>query len=531
MIGIHDIVLSALSLLLAACPLWLAMRFNIAMLQLNVYKNFEQIEWLKANMRKQWLLVFLIIAGCVDCIFPNVILHVILMLIYILTFVIYRAMKRIYGAKKPLVFTSRVKRLIVTSVILTLGMLLVGIAFGRLSGTLAIALGGQLFVVLLANLINAPIERAVRNHYINDAKRILESCSDLVVIGITGSYGKTSMKFYLRDLLSVRYNVLATPESYNTPMGIVKTIRESMTPAVDIFICEMGARYVGEIKEICDIVHPHHGVITSIGPAHLSTFGSIENIAKTKFELADALGEGAMLFLNGDSELVIQEANRRHLDAIFYSSKSTSNAQFNASIDKLSDLGTDFSFSCTASGESCEYHTRLVGEHNVINLAGALAAANSFGIDLSALKTPMRKIMPVPHRMELKKHGSLTIIDDAFNSNPIGSRAALTTLKMFDGVRVLLTPGMVELGEDEERYNEEFGRYAAACCDWIVLVGERRTLPIRRGALGEGFDEKRIKAYNTFDEAYSFASKIEHEGRQLYILFENDLPDNYYATT
>lgn len=531
MLETYYITLFSLSLLAALMPAWYVLRFNLHMLQLNVYKNFEQVSWLKENARKQWLLGFLVIVGVMDCIFPNVVLHIILAVTYYLVFIVYRAMKRIYGKKKPLVFTSRVKRIVVTDLILSIIVLLIGFFTQLGPGVVGVVVGLQFVLVMLANLINSPIERGIRNYYINDAKRILKSCDNLVIIGITGSYGKTSMKFYLRDLLQSHFNVLATPESYNTPMGIVKTIRESLSPRTEVFICEMGARYVGEIKEICDIVHPHHGVITSIGPAHLSTFGSLENIQKTKFELSDALPRSGMLFLNADSELVVEEANKRDINAIFYSAADSAEADFIAEIKQLSDIGTDFSFRDASANKTCEYHTKLVGQHNVINLAGALAIACKLGIDLDELKIPMRRIASVPHRMELKKHGRLTIIDDAFNSNPVGSKAAVETLSMFDGIRVLLTPGMVELGDDEEKYNEQFGRYAAHCSDWIVLVGEARTKPIASGAQSEGFDIAHIKAYNTFDEAYAFASKIDTNGKQLYILFENDLPDNYYSIT
>lgn len=530
MLDISSVLVYAISLLIAICPMWLALRFNLHMLQLNVYKNAEQITWLIENKRKQWLLVLLIVLGIFDCLLPSLALHVFLVLIYLLTWLIFRAMKRIYSAKKPIVFTSRVKRLVATSIILNVIVLALSFVFGFGPGAIAIVVGGQFFIPLLANIINSPIEKAVQNYYINDAKKILKNCPDLIIIGITGSYGKTSMKFYLKELLSSKYRVLATPESYNTPMGIVKTIRSSLKPSTEIFICEMGARYVGEIKEICDIVHPTHGIITSIGPAHLSTFGSLENIQKTKFELADSLASGGLLFLNADSELVTQEAASRDLHPVFYSAKGSDVAEYVCKTEELNDAGCDFSFEDKSIGNLCHYHTKLVGEHNVINLCGALSVARKLGVDLNALKTSIRKIMPVPHRMELKKHGSITIIDDAFNSNPIGSRAAVETLAMFDGVKVLLTPGMVELGEQESAYNEQFGKYAAECCDWIVLVGESRTIPIREGAVSAGFDKEHIKAYNTFDEAYNFASKIEHDGKQLYILFENDLPDNYYTS-
>ena len=151
------------------------------------------------------------------------------------------------------------------------------------------------FLVLLSDIINSPAEKAVKSYYINDAKKILASRKNLRIIGITGSYGKTSCKYFLTKLLSPKYNVLMTPASYNTPMGVVKTIREQLKNSHEIFVCEMGAKNLGDIKELCELVHPQTGLISSIGPQHLESFKSIENVVKTKFELYDeVIGKGKM---------------------------------------------------------------------------------------------------------------------------------------------------------------------------------------------------------------------------------------------
>ena len=177
-------------------------------------------------------------------------------------------------------------------------------------------------------------------------------------------------------------------------------------------------------------------------------------------------------------------------------------------------------------GEEARYQTRLIGGHNVINLVGAIAVANRMGIPLVELKVPVRRLQPVPHRLQMRQQGNVTIIDDAYNSNPVGSKAAVETLAMFEGVRILITPGMVELGDSEEEYNYKFGTYAAGCCDYVALVGERHTRPIREGLLAEGFDETRIFTGEKLEDALQFAYGIREQGHK-YILLENDLPDNY----
>ena len=537
---------------LAVPAFWLTMRYNMHMYQLNVYMNGEQRAWIHKNFRLQWILVFAMGLGIVRMAAPLTgagwllwVLDILCWLTLTVIILVYRIIRQM-NQKKKLVFTPRVRRMIwcicIISVILLAAAFLTGGA-SCLSGMITFIVGAQLWMNMLSCIINRPIEKAVNQHYINDAKRILRSNPEMTIIGVTGSYGKTSVKFFLQTLLQQRYSVLVTPESYNTPMGVVITIRKFMKPSHEIFVCEMGARYVGEIKEICDLVHPHHGVITSIGPQHLDTFGSIENIKKTKFELADALPEGAMLFLNGDNEYIAGYLESRGGDegpsesglagarktggygnVTFYYSQGSGEG-YTASDIRLSNLGTDFTVTAP-DGESERYQMKLVGAHNVINVMGAIAVANRFGIPLKELRIPVRRLCPAQHRMEMKESGEVTIIDDAYNSNPIGSKAAVETLALFDGIRILITPGMVELGEDEDEYNRRFGTYAADCCDWILLVGEKHTAPIREGIMSKGFPEGNCRTFGKVEEAIDFAYRIRGEGHK-YILLENDLPDNY----
>ena len=527
-----DMVMCAITLLLAIAPIFLIARYNLHMLQLNGYVNSEHLTWINENFNKQWLLIALCITGVVQIVATLIPVLVIGWLFVSLSFVIYRLMKEM-NSKKPLHFTTRAIRILTTDYLICLVFIILTFRVlgpDSCSGVILLLVGLQFVLVPFSNTINRPAEHMVRAYYISKAKRRLRNCEGLTVIGVTGSYGKTSMKFYLQELLSSHYNVLVTPESYNTPMGIVKTINSSLSPAHEIFICEMGARYVGEIKEICDIVHPDHGVITAVGPAHLMTFGSLDNIAKTKFELADALPGDGKLFVNVDSELVARQLVKRCDEnklnnVVAYSATEGMPADYSALIENVSCDGTDFSVK--HNNGTTEFHTRLVGSHNVINITGAIAVATELGVTESEIVSNARKIVSVPHRMELKQHGAITIIDDAFNSNPVGSKVAVETLAMFDGMRILVTPGMVELGKDEEKYNFAFGGYAADCCDWIILVGEEHTRPIKNGALRAGFDAERIRVYNTFTEAIGFAYKIDCEGKPAFILLENDLPDNY----
>lgn len=516
------------------------LRYNLHMFQLNGYKNGEHIHWLKKNVSRQYLLIMIGLLGFLSMCLPGIVTLILQAAAALICLRYYLYLKKT-NTKKKLVYTARVKRLILTDSILTILLLaLTGGFLGikRIAGALAILTTLQIIALVAANWINRPVEGMINQHYINDAKKKLRSVPDLTVIGVTGSYGKTSVKYYLDTLLKEHFEVLITPESYNTPMGVVKTIRGSLKPSHQIFICEMGARHVGDIKEICDIVHPEHGIITSVGPQHLETFFNMENIVNTKFELADALPEVGLLFLNGDNEY-IRNHSARYKNKIFYTTGEWAKAkELESQIEegevsryyqtgdvKLSRTGTEFTVTAP-DGEKETFQMRLLGEHNVINVAGAIAVANTLGIPLRQLKVPVRRIQPVAHRMQLLERGNYTIIDDAFNSNPVGSRAAVETLKQFEGVRILITPGMVELGEKEEEYNYKFGTYAADCCDYILLVGEKHTEPIYRGVLESGFSQERCRVFEKLEDALSFAYSIKDEGHK-FILLENDLPDNY----
>ena len=298
--SLHGIALCALLVYL-----YFSARYFLHMFQLNSYTARVQWNWMRANKHRMILPFSLLVAALV-CGFVSARGAAYAYGFFALLCLAAAALSLPKKAKKPLVFTARLCRLFVTLGLLMFLLLLLAALLGGtgefvLFGIAAFVLP---FLIPAANKINAPIEAAVRRHYTNDAKKILASCPNLQIIGITGSFGKTSVKYFLTHLLSVRYNTLMTPESYNTPMGVVKTIRQSLRATHEIFVCEMGAKYVGDIRELCDIVHPTRGIVTSIGEQHLESFGSVENIIKTKYELADALPPDGILYVNLSSETI-----------------------------------------------------------------------------------------------------------------------------------------------------------------------------------------------------------------------------------
>ncbi len=433
-------------------------------------------------------------------------------------------------AKKPLVFTPRVIRLLITTVLWFLIICIINRFFGNQYSLLLIAVLYALvmapFAPIISNIINKPIEETIAKGFRNRAVKSLADMPDIKVIGITGSYGKTSVKFYLKELLSSKYEVLATPESYNTPMGVTKTINDMLRPTHQYFICEMGARNVGDIKELCDIVHPDYGIVTSIGPQHLESFKSIENIQSTKFELPDAVyektKEEGRIFLNQDNENI--SSYNKYNGAVTYSLKGI--GRYNATEIKTGRNGTEFTVTAP-NGDMQRYSMRLVGEHNVINVTGAIAVSHTLGISLKELVIPVRRLAPVEHRLNLIDQGELLIIDDAYNSNPSGAKAALETLAMFDeDIKVVITPGMVELGEEQDRLNREFGSEIADNADYAVIVDNRNTNAIKQGLLDKGFPEEKIWVASSFNDAMAFVKRIPGEAHKT-VLIENDLTDNY----
>lgn len=441
--------------------------------------------------------------------------------------------------KKPLVFTARVKRLYGVTAFLALACYIpvaiclspMEVYWGSYHG-ISIVLGTAMLITLfswvfmiIADIILMPVEKAICKHYINDAKRILRSMPDLKVIGITGSYGKTSTKHYLHRILSEKYDVLMTPGSFNTPMGVVRTVREYMKPYNEFFICEMGAKQSGDIKEICDIVNPTIGIITAVGPMHLESFKTIENVQATKFELADALSSDGLAVVNNDFEYC---ANRiiNNCKTERYAVTNQEGAQYRAINVKYTPDGTSFTVA-GPNGFSMDVHTKLLGECNVSDLLAAICVALSLNMNEKDIQYAIESISQVEHRLSMKKTpGGVTIIDDAFNSNPAGSKMAVDVLSQFTGgKRIIVTPGMIELGNQQYDLNRTLGENIGKNVDVAIVVGEYNRKAISEGILNTGFKEENLYIVDSFAKAQEVLSKILQSGDT--VLYENDLPDTF----
>ncbi len=493
--------------------------FYMHMFQLNSYFLKKQINWIKKNNKKIIFQNLIIIIATILFISNNIIYNVLGAILLGIS-IIYNIPKK--KSKVTFKITNRVKRMFITEILLILIIILINYnnyIFIKLSVLNILAP----IICVIANFINYPIEYIIRKKYINEAKKILKNMPDLIVIGITGSYGKTSVKNFLEKILEKKYEVLNTPKNYNTTMGVVKTIRENLKPTHQVFICEMGATKPKDIKEICDIVHPKLGIITSIGPQHLESFKSIDNIIKTKFELADSVKENnGMIFLNYDNEyLSKQKINQK---CITYGIKK--GLDYNAINISSSSRGSTFTMIDKNSNQEIEFKTKLIGSHNVINIVGAIAIGNYLGIPLIDIVPQVKSLKNVEHRLQLFSHERLDIIDDSYNSNPVSSKSAIDTLAQFEGTKIIVTPGLIELGNDEEKYNMELGKYATNFCDYIFLVNSKQSQYILKGINSTNYDKKKIFNVNSPQEAINKILNLNVNGK-ITVLLENDLPDNY----
>lgn len=443
-----------------------------------------------------------------------------------------------YESKKPLVMTKRAKRLMFISILLVLADYAIVVAlvylitgdiaryFPLWAGILAIIYLLSSYYILGANYIARPIEKRINRKYYDMASEKIRGMKNLISVGITGSYGKTSTKFALSAILNEKYSVLNTPESYNTPMGISKIINDKLTNEHEIFIAELGATRTGDIDEVAVLTNPKIGILTSIGPCHLETFKSIDNIMRTKYELIERLPDDGTAIFNYDNEYVKKLADKTFKKKLLYGIKNTEDADVFATDIKVGNKGSAFTLCINGLG-TIECETRLLGEHNILNILAGAAAAKVLGLSLEEIAKGISRVESVEHRLQLIDQGTgVIVIDDAFNSNPDGAKAALDVLDSFrDKRKIIVTPGMIELGDMEEEENKKFGENIARVCDVAVLVGKKRTAPIYNGIKSKEFNENNLYVVNSLNEASELLKTLTKVNDV--VLFENDLPDTY----
>ena len=520
-------ILNILLALSVAAAMVIPTKRALHMFQQNRYEFGRYTSWIKDTLSREkssliLMAVCVIVSGVFGLLVKGTAGKIVLIVLSLLAAVYLFLQEKKKTYIKPLVYTARVRRQIAVTVILS--ALCIALLLVLKADFLALFAGVVLPWLLIypMALITSPMEAAIRNRYLNEAKQILKDHSDLIKIGITGSYGKTSTKNIMQAMISEAYNSLMTPASYNTPMGITRTIREMLKPIHKVFICEMGADHVGDITELMNFIHPSIGVVTTIGPQHLATFGSQENIIKEKMQMIELLPADGIGIVNYDNELIRSYQIKNHVKVVTYGIHYE-NADYRAVDITYHRNGS--SFTVVNNGEEIRIETRLLGEHNIQNILSAIAAARYLGVDWKVIQRAAKTMKQVEHRLEMKTINGRRFIDDAFNSNPSGSAMALQVLKNMSGKRLIVTPGMIDLGKAQDEINREFGKKMKGCADIVILVGKSQTKPIYEGLEESGFDMDQVFVFDTVKEALAYVY-MTTDGEDT-ILLENDLPDAF----
>lgn len=436
--------------------------------------------------------------GFFDMIHDFILIFSIVMLCVVYFFEGIRAVSNYISGKflKP-VFTRKIQFLIFILLAFTIAFLLFMIlSFKRpLVGLLAFDILTPLIVSAII-FIFQPLAVFGRNQIIKKAKRKRAEFKNLLVIGITGSYGKTSTKEFLATILSEKFNILKTKEHQNTEIGVSRCILNDLQPEHEIFICEMGAYKRGEIKLLCDITKPKIGILTGINEQHLATFGSQENIIKAKYELIESLPEDSLAIFNGDNKYCLELYKKTTIEKrlqpphhpprrlLVYGLQSSILGKppdiwaYNVKTEK------DFiAFKIFSKDDSADFKVNIFGAQNVLNILGAVAVAKELGMSFEEIARACQKIEPGQSGMQLKKGiNGLNIIDASYSANPTGVISHLEYLKIWGGKKVIVMPCLIELGSSSIKVHKRIGQKIGEICDLAIITTKERFKEIKEGA-------------------------------------------------
>ncbi len=475
---------------------------------------------LRSNWRWQLLLAAAALALAVAAAWPGDSSRVVYLLLATL---LPWGTNRPFGKRGELNWTNRARRLAVATAVLTAVLLFFALWSGW-PGAALMAVIDLVLVILYAAAVGllAPDEHRRRQLYMRLAERRIQDVAPLV-IGITGSYGKTTTKLFLQQLLdSPESACFATPESFNTTLGVCRAINEGLRPEHRFAVVEMGAYRRGEIAEICSFTHPQVGVVTAVGVMHLERFGSRQKIAEAKSELLAALPATGVAVIPGD-------VNERDLLTAPLQARAVwvgrPGDRWWAEEVGAGPDATRLRLRGSA-GEALELALPIHGDPIVADFICAWATAVELGMSAETLAQRATRIRGAPHRLQVTQLNGLTIIDDAYNSNPDGAAAALRLLASLPGRRrVLVTPGFIELGPLQERSMRELGRQAAGVCSHVILVGRIQSAAIAAGLVEAGYPSSQLTV--AADLAGAQLRLPDVAGPGSVVLFENDLPDSF----
>ncbi|MFA5173358.1 MAG: UDP-N-acetylmuramoyl-tripeptide--D-alanyl-D-alanine ligase [Candidatus Paceibacterota bacterium] len=384
--------------------------------------------------------------------------------------------------------------------------------------------------LLISSWLLSPFDFLAKKFIVSRAKKKLSRLSKIKIIGITGSYGKTTMKEMIFSVLSEKFKVAKTPENINTPLGIARFILKELPPETEIFIVEMGAYKKGDIKELCLLAPPDVAVLTGINESHLERFGNLANTISAKFEIVRFSKNNASVFFNADDSKIVANfekylGNRK---VFFFSSKPNHLSKFNPRGLKFLEDGSGLEFILSSSGQDLgPFKTGFLPSYIIGVVSASALIGQFFGLSEQEILRGVFEARPAPHRLNLSRRGNnILVIDDSYNGNPEGVKEAVSTLERFSSRRkIFATPGLVEMGKDMERVHFGIGRDLSRVADLVLLIKTSASGFIKKGLLESGFSAENIKEFNSMPELQNSLFGILKEGDV--ILFQNDWPDNY----
>jgi UDP-N-acetylmuramoyl-tripeptide--D-alanyl-D-alanine ligase len=501
------------------------------------YDSPRFLKWIIANRVFDKRMSLLVIACSVLAMFIPA-LYVNAALFVVFAVVTYSEKDPRKDSKKKLAFTARTKRIFFPATLITaLGAVW---CFFIGASPLIWIINIQLIplMIVIVNSALQPLEQATQNKFWQEAHNKVMDYQPKT-IAITGSFGKTSVKHILGHILKMHAPTLITPGSVNTPMGITRIIREQLEPEHKFFVVEMGAYGPGSIAGLCKLTPPDIGIITAIGHAHYERFKTLETVAEAKYELAQsALRKEDGLVIAHERTLRFEHAQKMREEFaeqfIVCGEKEAELAgqpsflkDGDLEVTKIDQLPNGLSVKFSWKDEDHKITAPLYGLHHGHNLVLAFVTALHLGIDAKDIQTALKTMPQIQHRLEVKpQENGTVIIDDAYNSNPIGFRSALELLAILGkkGRKILITPGMVEMGNAHAEAHDKIGRFAGQVCDVVVVVQGQRIPSFVDGYRAAG-SNKIVVEVQSFAEAQSWMSNNHQKGDV--ILVENDLPDLY----
>lgn len=440
----------------------------------------------------------------------------------LLTWWFKQPLKFMITSKKPLVMTPKAKQLKNLSLMQLLVLLVLSFYFPALFISFILLLIFPFPTLILGVALMKPYEIYNRNKTIERTRKAILTHPDLTVIGITGSFGKTSTKDFLYEILRNHNSTIKTPQSYNTVFGISRVVEMELLKKTRYFICEMGAYVRGDIKELAHQAAPTYAILTTIGSQHLERFKSIKNTTITKFELIDSVDPKNAL-VNLDNPFIRENLRLPQYKQVQTYSFSDSSADFFVSSYNLNSKGAKFSLKHKT--KIYHFQTQLFGTSNLQNLVAAISMALILKVPAANIKNSVEKLKASPHRLELKPFGKATLIDDAYSSNEQGFTQVINDLKSLKGKKALITPGIVELGNETAIIHQKIGTLASQVFDTVILEGKNeRTLNLQKG-IEETGSKIKVSFIDTPSELWPTVTKLSQTHD--WILLENDLTDNY----